>query len=122
MLARSKRSMASANRALGVVVGGEQGSGTRHHTQPPVGSAGACPFFEPRKRRGGGFPVAHMRRGFDEFEQTPAVEAKILVFATFAGGGEGLVVSSETVEEDGGGVPGQAEQAAFTPGGSVRGC
>ena len=58
MLARSRRSMASVNRPSASLVVGEQGSRTRHRTQPPVGSAGARALLEARQGRGGGFPVA----------------------------------------------------------------
>ncbi len=98
-----------------MVLGGQQRLGGRDRTQSPVRSAAACAFFEPGERRGGRFPVADMRGGFDEFEETPAVEAKVLVFATFAGSGERLVVPSDTVEQDRGGVSGEADEAAFTP-------
>ena len=112
--------MASMNRPSASLVGGEQGSRACHRTQPPVGSARARPLLEPRQGRRGGFLVADVCRGFDEFEETPAVETQILVLTALAGGGERLFVPTETVEEDGGGESGQPDQSAFAPGGSVR--
>ncbi len=115
MWARSRRSMASANKAVGVLIRGEQGSRARHRAQAPVGSAGARSFFEPLQRRAGSFPVTDVGRGFDEFEEAPTVEAQILVLTAFTRGREGLLVSTETVEKDCGGVSGQSDQTAFTP-------
>ena len=89
-------------------------------TETPVRSACACVCFEPLHGRRGGFVVTSARRRFDQFEQTPAMEAEVFVPTCLAGGREGLVVSAETVVENGGGVSGQAEQSAFTPGDSVR--
>ena len=51
---------------------------------------------EPRRR----IAVAHMRCGFDEFEEAPAEEAQILVFAALTRSCERLLVSTETVEQD----------------------
>ena len=121
MRVRSKRSMASLKRLVGVLIVGEQGLRTGQGTQAPVRSAGACAFFEPLHRQRGGFLFAGARRSFDQFEQTPTVEAEVLVFTSLASGGECLLVSAEPVVKDGGGVSGHAEHTAFTPGGSVRG-
>ena len=112
--------MASANKSVGVLVGGEQGSRTRHRAQSPVAFRSApARSFEPRQGRGGGFLVADVCRGLDEFEETPAVETQILVLTALTRSGEGLFVPTETVEQDGSGESGQADQSAFAPGGSV---
>ena len=99
---------------LGVVLAGQQRLGGCDRTQSPVRSAAGCAFFEPGERRGGRFPVADMRGGFDEFEETPAVEAEVLVLATRSGSGQRLVVPSDTVEQNCGGIPGEADEAPFT--------
>ncbi len=105
---------------LGVLVGREKGPRTCHRAQSPVVSAGARPLCEPRQGRCGGFEVAEVRRGLDEFVQTPTVKSQILVLAALTGGREGLVVPTDTVEEDGSGEFAQPDQSALPPCGSVR--
>ena len=102
--------------AVGVLVGGEQGP-----RSPPPHPVPSRFRWRPLLRRtasradAAASEVAHMGRGFDEFEQAPAVETQVLVLAALTRGREGLLVATEPVEQDGRGVLGQSDQSAFTP-------
>ena len=99
--------MASVNRALGLVVVGDQGPSHSARPQPQSVPLAPRAFLEPPHGLRRGIPVAGARRGLDQFDEAPAVEAEIFVFAGLAGGGEGLLISAETVVEHGARVPGE---------------
>jgi hypothetical protein len=99
---------------------GDQCSSTRQETQAEVGSAGARAFFQTPRGHGRRLQLATPHRGFDQFGQSPPVHAEILVFTSFAGGGECFFVPAEPVVQHGGGPSDHAQRPAFTPGGSTR--
>ena len=105
---------------VGGLVGAEHCPGRRHDTQPPVGAAGSCSLLELPQGRRRGFVVTHVRCGLDQFEEAPAVEPEILVFAALTRGCQGLVVATETVEQDRREQLGQADQSAFALRGALR--
>ena len=121
MRARSRRSMASVNKPSASSLVAIRARERRHRAQAPLGSAGARSCVVQLESRGGGVNVAHMSRGFDQFEQARTEEAEVLVLAAFTRGREGLVIATEPVEQHGCGVLGQSDQSAFPLGGALRG-
>ena len=100
---------------VGVLIVGQQGLRPRQNTQAPIRSACARALFEPLHGLLGDLLLADACRSFNQFDQTPTVEAAILVFTRLVRGGEGLLVTAEPVVEDGGEAPGGTEHTTFAP-------
>ena len=120
MRVRSRRSIASVKR-LSARSSSASSARALARTPRPQSVPLAAERSSSRRGRPRRFPLAAVRSRFDQFEETPTVEAEVLEFASLAGGGECLLVSGEPVVEHRGGVSGQAEHPAFAPGDSVRG-
>src|SRR4051794_22924570 len=106
---------------VGSLVVGQHGLRTCERTEAPVRSAGARVLFEFRHGLSRGFLVTDASGRFNQFVKTPAVKAEVLVLTRLTSRRECLLISAQAVVEHRGGIPGQAEQAAFPSGHSVRG-